>query len=140
VTLGIQVGTILIRDSRVIDQRLELESDSYLPNWSVVRALNAFALDRKIHAAGWNSFFMADEVRASAFGSIQADNLRTALQRIFQQVRGQDFNCLEVTGISARHFLGIPYFTVSAHSRHIQHGWRLDPPQERRTVHDAATA
>lgn len=139
-TLGIQIGTILIRDSRAMDQRLELESDSYLPNWSVVRALNGFALDRKIHAAGWNSFFMADEVHASAFGSIQADSLRTALQRIFAQLRGQDFNCLEVTGISARHFLGIPYFTVSAHSRHIQHSWQLDSPQERRTAHDAATA
>jgi hypothetical protein len=119
-------------------QTLGLESDSYSESWRVVRVLNSFALDRQIHAAGWNSFFMAGEVKASAFGSIQAGSLRTALQRIFSKVRGQDFNCLEVTGIVGRHFLGIPYFTMSAHSRHIQSGWRLDQPEERRAVQGAA--
>jgi hypothetical protein len=40
-------------------------------NWSVVRALDGFALDRKIHAAGWNFFFMAAEVRVMFFGSLK---------------------------------------------------------------------
>jgi len=56
-------------------------------------------------------------------------------------VRLHNFNCLEVTGIVANRFLGVPYTTVSAHSRHIQQGWRLDGAEERRSSHhDAASA
>jgi hypothetical protein len=130
-TSSIQIGTILIKEQPLMAQRLGLESDSYAQHWSVVRALNGFSLDRQIRAAGWSSFFMAGEVQAIALGSIQPGSLLAALRRIFSKVRDEDFNCLEVTGIVARRFLGVPYVMVSAHSRHIQKGWRLDHPRER---------
>jgi len=57
----VQVGTILVEDRPLIAQVLGLESEPYSGNWSVVKALDSFALDRKIHAAGWNFFFMAAE-------------------------------------------------------------------------------
>jgi len=137
-TSSIQIGTILIKEHPLMAERLALESDSYSQNWGVVRAVNGFSLDRKVRAAGWSSFFMAGEVQANAFGSIRAGSVRAALQRIFSKVRDEDFNCLEVTGIVARHLLGIPYVVVSAHSRHIQKGWRLDHPQQRRAAQSAA--
>ncbi len=117
-TSSIQIGTILIKEHPLMAERLALESDSYSQNWGVVRGVNGFSLDRKVRAAGWSSFFMAGEVQANAFGSIRAGSVRAALQRIFSKVRDEDFNCLEVTGIVARHLLGIPYVVVSAHSRH----------------------
>ena len=40
-------------------QRLGLEPAAYARNWSLVRSMNGFSLDRKVRAAGWNSFFMA---------------------------------------------------------------------------------
>jgi hypothetical protein len=40
---------------------LGLESEPYSGNWSLVKVLGGFALDRKIYAAGWNFFFMAGE-------------------------------------------------------------------------------
>ena len=134
---SIQIGSILIKERPPLNGRLGLESDVYSQNWSVVRALNGFALDRKIRAAGWNSFFMAGEVQATAFGSIRPSSLLAALQRIFSKVRHEDFNCLEVTGIVARSFLGVPYVMVSAHSRHIQKGFRLDHASERRAAQGA---
>ena len=118
-------------------QHLGLESDAYSHNWSVLRAINGFSLDRKVREAGWSSFFMAREVQANAFGSIGARSLRAALQRIFSKVRGDDFNCLEVTGIAARNLFGIPYVVLSAHSRHIQKGFRLDHANERRAAQNA---
>jgi hypothetical protein len=135
---SIQIGSILIKEQPLMTEHLGLESDSYSQNWSVVRAVNGFSLERKIRAAGWNSFFMAAEVQGNAFGSIRAGSLRTALQRIFSKVRDEDFNCLEVTGIVARSLLGIPYVEVSAHSRHIEKGWRLNHPRERRAAQSAA--
>jgi len=46
-------------------------------------------------------------------------------------VKRQNFNCLEVTGIVAKRFLGVPYATVSAHSRHIQQSCLLDSVESR---------
>ncbi len=126
-----------------MSQRLGLEPAAYSRNWSLVRSMNGFSLDRKVRAAGCNSFFMAGTITASAFGSIQEGSVRSALQRIFSQVRRKDFNCLEVTGIAARHFMGIPYVTVSAHSRHIQQSCFLDDPRARqlgKTASDWAAA
>ena len=97
----------------------------------MVKAINGFALDRKIHAAGWNFFFLAAEVDVMFFGARRADKIHNALTRILRKVRGQDFNCLEVTAIVAKRFLGMPYTIVSAHSRHIQQSVYLDSPTAR---------
>ena len=88
--------------------------------------LDGFALDRKIHAAGWNFFFMAAEVKVMFFGSVGAAKIQNALKRILGKVKQQHFNGLEVTEIVARRFLGVPYVTVSAHSRHMQQSCYLD--------------
>jgi hypothetical protein len=132
-TPTIQVGTILIgEESPRMAEALALESDPYLGKWSVIRALDGFALDDKIHAAGWNFFFMAAEVKVMFFGAIGAQKIQKALKRILGKVKPQNFNCLEVTGIVAKRFLGVPYTSVSVHSRHIQQSCQLDSVENRR--------
>ena len=132
-TPSVQVGTILIgEESPRMAEVLALESEPYLENWSVVKALDGFAMDRRIHAAQWNFFFLAGEVKVMFFGVIGATKVREALKRILRKVKQQNFNCLEVTGIVAKRFLGVPYATVSAHSRHIQQSCQLDSLKTRR--------
>ncbi len=133
-TPKVQVGTILIEDRPLVTRILDLESEPYSGNWSVVKAIDGFALDRKIHAAGWNFFFMAEEVKATVFGSLAAKSIQKALKRIFLKLRKQDFNCLEVTKMVENRFLGVPYITVCTHPRHIQQGCLLDSSQERATA------
>ena len=128
----LQIGTILIADRPRIKQFLSLESEPYCGEWSVVQNFDGFALDRKIHAAGWNFFFMAAEVKVTFFGSIGTTRIRNAMRRILAKVRPQSFNGLEVTGIVAKRFLGMRYATVSAHSRHIQPSCYLDGGEVRR--------
>src|SRR2546422_9104081 len=132
-TAEVQVGTVLIEERPALTQVLGLESEPYSGTWSVVKALNGYALDRKIHAAGWNFFFMAAEVKVMFFGALGAKKIQGALKRILEKVQGQDFNCLEVTGIVAKRFLGVPYAIVSAHSRHVQPSYCLDSAESRRT-------
>jgi len=122
----VKVGTILIEEWPLMARVLGLESEPYSGNWSVVKAFDSFALDRKIHAAGWNFFFMAAEVKVMFFGALGAKKIQNALKRILGKVRQQHFNGLEVTGIVAKRFLGLPYAIVSAHSRHIQQSCCLD--------------
>jgi hypothetical protein len=129
---SVQVGAILIEAWPAMTKLFGIESEPYSGSWSVVKALNGFAIDRKIHAAGWNFFFMAAEFKVMFLGARGADKIRGALTRILGKVRGQDFNCLEVTGIVAKRFLGIRYTVVSAHSRHIQQSVYLDSATARR--------
>jgi hypothetical protein len=103
---NIQVGTILIEDWPLATQCLGLESDPYSGSWSIVKVLDGFALDRKIHASGWNFFFMATEVKAMFFGALGAKKIQNALKRILRKVKQQHFNGLEVTEIVAKRFLG----------------------------------
>jgi hypothetical protein len=130
----VQVGTILMKKWPMTTQLFALESRPYSGNWSVIKALDGFALDRKIHAAGWNFFFMAAEVKVMFFGAVGAKSIHNALKRILEKVRHQNFNSLEVTGIVAKRFLGVPYAIVSAHSRHVQQNCYLDSAEERQTA------
>ena len=129
----IQVGTILIEDLPLVIRILHLERESYSAKWGVLKVL-----DQKIRGVGWNYSFMAEEVKATVFGSLAAKSIQKALKRIFLKVQKQDFNCLEVTEMVENRFLGVPYTTICTHSRHIQQGCLLDSPQVRRmTQHDA---
>jgi hypothetical protein len=135
---AVQVGTILMKDWPGMAQLFQLESEPYSGNWSLLKTLDGVALDRKIRAAGCNLFFMAAEVKVMFFGVPGATKIQNALRRILAKVKQQHFNGLEVTGIVASHFLGVPYVTVSAHSRHMQQGCYLDSSEARQVSHDNA--
>ena len=140
-TANLRVGSILMDDRPQISQALGLEDESYLGSWNLIKGFDGFSLDRKIHVAGWNFLFMVAEVKVTVFGSIGTGNIQRALKRILEKVKGQNFNCLEVTEILAKRFLGVPYVTVSAHSRHIQQSRELDSALERQAIQkDAAWA
>lgn len=139
--LTIQVGTVLMKEWPGMPQLIGFETEPGFGEWSVVKVPDAFTLDRKIHAAGWNFFFMAAEVKAMFFGSFTASKVRSALKRIATKVNRQNFNSLEITAIVARHFLGIPYVSVSAHSRHLQQSCYLESTEKRRSFqHDSEWA
>lgn len=134
----VQVGTILMSEWPPL---FGLETESYSGHWSVVKALDGFALDRRIRAAGWNFFFIAAEVKVIFLGSLGAEKIQHALNRILGKVSRQHFNGLEVTGIVAKRFLGLPYAVISAHSRHVQQSCYLDPAEVRQSSErDAAGA
>ena len=135
---NVQVGTILMKEWPGMTQLLNLESEPCSGEWSLLKVLNGFALDRKLRAAGWNFFFMAAEVKVMFLGSVGAAKIQNALKRILQKVKLQNFNGLEITGIVARRFLGVPYVTVSAHSRHLQQSCYLDSSMARQTSQDNA--
>src|SRR5271163_2318557 len=134
----VQVGAILMKDWPGVTQFLQLKSEPYSGSWSQVKTLDGVSLDRKIYAAGWNFFFMAAEVKVMFFGAIGAKNIQNALKRMLGKLKPTNFNCLEVTGIVAKRFLGVPYTVVSAHSRHIQKSCYLEGPDERQASQNDA--
>jgi hypothetical protein len=137
-TQEVQIGTILIRENPAAAQAIGFQSQPYSATWGLVKALDGLALDHKIHAAGWSFFFMAAEVKVAFCGGVGTKNMQNAMKRMLEKLKPMNFNCLEVTGIVAKRFLGVPYTVVSAHSRHIQQSCYLDGDDERRaSQHDA---
>ena len=135
---AVQVGAILIEDSQKMTPVPGLESEAYSGSWRLIKLLNGIELDRRIRVSGWNFFFMATEIKAMFFGAVGASKIQGALKRILAKVKQQHFNGLEVTGIAAKRFLGVPYAVVSAHSRHVQQSSHLDSLEARRALqHDA---
>ena len=117
-----KTGTVLIKEGALLPEALQIESEPCVPGWRLVKNLNGYALDRKVHEAGWTFFFLAGEIRTIAFGADEQSAVRRAIKRILANPRSKQFNSLEITRVASKRFLGLPYMSVGAHSRHIQGG------------------
>ncbi len=120
----IQAGTMLVHQSAIL-QSLNVESEPYFQNWRSLDVLESAGLDGKVRAAGWSLFFLAGELRAVVPAWGGQDTLRRGVKRILAQTRLQRFNCLQVSHLLKKHFLGIPYVSIAAHPRHIQEGCQI---------------
>jgi len=126
----VQPGTMMVRQS-VILQSLGVESEPYCENWRLLSVWDSSGLDHKVRAAGWSLFFMAGELRAVVPAWGGQNTLRRGVKRLLAQTRLQDFNCLEVSHILRKRFLGIPYVSIAAHPRHIQEGCQIQSVEQR---------
>jgi hypothetical protein len=116
----IRAGTILIAEGTVLPDSLQVDSESYSDGWTLVKDLDGYGLDRRIRGMGWTCFYMANQIKASAFALSPEKSLRRAVNRILTDPKLDGFNSLEITQVMAQRFLGLAHTTVSAHARHIQ--------------------
>ncbi len=122
--------TILIREDTPLATNLSIESEAFLTGWGVVKNLDRSTLARNIEVANWNFFYLAGETRATVLGRDGSGTLRRAVKRALAKQKGQKFNSLEITNVVSKRFLGIPFISITAHSRHIQKGIGLVPARE----------
>ena len=116
----IEIGTLLIKEGTPLPESLPLESDPYLKGWRLVKNLGSSGLGRKLFEAGWTFFYMAGEVNAMAFGSVSERTTHRVVKKIITNMKSDRFNCLEISRVEVKSFLGLPYVTVAGHPRHIQ--------------------
>src|SRR6266446_2106323 len=122
--------TIFIKEDTPLPANLPIESEAFLPGWRVVKNLDRSALARNIEGANWNFFYLAGEIRATVLGRDRSGTLRRAVKCVLAKQEGQKFNSLEITKVVSKRFLGIPFMSVTAHSRHIQQGIGLVPAMD----------
>jgi hypothetical protein len=125
-----QSETIFIREDTPLPGSLSLESEGFLPGWRVVRNLDRSSLAQNIESRKWYFFYLAGEMRATVLGRDRSATLRRAVKCILAKQEQQKFNSLEITKIVSKRFLGIPFMSVTAHSRHIQQGVGLVPAKD----------
>jgi len=116
----IKAGAILIEEGALLPESLWLESEQCLNGWRRVKNLDGYGLDRRVREAGWNFFSLAGEIKASVFGFDLEKTTHRAITQLLANLKSDKLNCLEITQVVWKRFLGLPYVNVSAHSRHIQ--------------------
>src|SRR5438132_4059482 len=122
--------TILIKEDTCLPANLSIESETFLPRWRVVKSVDRSALARNIEGVNWNFFYLAGEIRATVLGRNQPGTLRRASKGVLAKQEGQKFNSLEITKVVSKRFLGTPFMSVTAHSRHIQRDIGLVPARD----------
>lgn len=135
----IEIGTVLIKEDTQLPESLHLQSDPYVEGWRLVNNLSSSAIDLKLSAVGWTFFFMAGEVNAIAFGSASEKTTRRAVAKVIANMKSSRFNCLEISRVAAKSFLGLPYLTVAGHPRHIQESIYLFRPNHISEQQEEAT-
>jgi hypothetical protein len=116
----IKTGAILMAEGTLLPASLECEGESFTPGWSWVKNHDSNGMDRLIGQAGWSFFYIAGGIEMIAFGADEKQVAGKAIKRIIASLKAKNFNCLEITHVAAKRFLGLPYVRVSAHSRHVQ--------------------
>jgi hypothetical protein len=115
----ITAGSIWVKGRTHLPASLLLQSESDCNGWSAIRDTR-FTFEKTIQDAGWTLFFMAGEIKATVYGSDRQKALRAAMKRLTEDVTSQHCNSIEITRVTAKSFLGMPYLNVFAHARHVQ--------------------
>src|SRR2546428_2208201 len=117
----ITAGSILVEEGIHLPKSLLLQSEPDSNGWAAVKDARS-AFEKTIQEAGWTFFFMAGEIKTTVFGFDKQRALRTALQRLIADVKSQNCNSIEITQVTGKSFLNLPYVSVFAHARHLQKG------------------
>lgn len=121
----IKPGTILIAEGIALPESLQLETEPYATGWRLVKNIDSHRFNQTIVQAGWNFFYIARAIETSAFGKDEKKTTLKAIKHVIAKVKTKNFNCLEITKVAPKRSLGLPYVSVSAHSRHIQKSMAL---------------
>jgi hypothetical protein len=110
---------------------LGAQGEFYSDQWCSLGTNESAELDGKLRAAGWNFFFIADELRTIVPPWGGQKTLRAGVKRLLARTRAQQFNCMQLSNVLQERFLGIPFVSVVAHARHVQQGSRMESLEQR---------
>ena len=116
----VRIGTVMMQAGTLMPASMRVEAAPYSRTWQMIKNLDADSLDRQLRTAGWNLFFMAENLQVFVWGRLSEKTLQTAIKRMLGRATLSGFNCLQVTQILAKRFLVFPYIRISGHSRHVQ--------------------
>jgi hypothetical protein len=124
-TDAIIAGSILIQEGTHLPNSRPHQRESDSSGWAAVESTRG-AFEKQVREAGWTFFFMAGEIKATVFGFDRQKTLRSALKRLIRNVKSQNCNSIEITQVTGKTFLRLPYVSVYAHPRHLQKGLVFD--------------
>jgi hypothetical protein len=123
-------GTVILKDDVRLPDGVKMQTEPCAPGWKVLKNMDGYGLDRAIRDAGWSFFCLAHAMKISVIGGQGSSRMKRGIKKLAARVNTGKFNALEITEVSAKSFLGVPYVNISARSRHIQQSIFLVPPKD----------
>jgi hypothetical protein len=114
-------GSIFVNDDGQLPNLTLLQRSAHSSGWAEVTNVHS-TFGKDLPDAGWTFFYMAGEMKSTVFGFNREKALATALGRLIAGAKGQHCNSIEITQVTGKSFLQIPYVSVTAHARHLQRG------------------
>jgi hypothetical protein len=113
-------GTVLFRDGTIFPEALQCEIGSSPPGWRSSKEFDGYGLDRKFQNEGWHFFYFPGESKVTVVGREGEKTTRKAIKRIQASLKFEKINSFEITRMAFKTFLGIPYMSLSFHTRNSQ--------------------
>jgi len=121
----IEAGTILIEASAARPECFHLAGTAEANRWVALAGdLSARDREKALTAEGWSFAYMAGALHVTAAGFNAESRMASALKQLARLAGEQHCNCLEIDEVAMHRCLGVPYLSVSAHSRDI---WKTSP-------------
>jgi hypothetical protein len=119
-TDNIRVGTMLLAEGTPLPASLLVGAEPYYATgWSCIQSSSA-PLGQALESAGWTFFCRAGPIHTTGFGFDEQSRTDRAVAHAIEAVKREQGNCLEITQMRQRSFLGLRYTSLVAHARHIQ--------------------
>ncbi len=84
----IKTGT----DGTLLPEALQFESEPCATGWRLVKDLDGYELDRKIHDARWTFFYLAGEIKKTIFGFDAQKTVPKAVKGTLASLKREKFN------------------------------------------------
>jgi hypothetical protein len=113
-------GTILMKQDTHLPPSVRVSRQVSCGGWIAIKSLDPRGLGMQLKSAGWNFNFVVGSVQKGAFGFNSDTRFERAMSRAIKFAQAEDCNCIEFDQMMEKTIFGVPYTSVSVHSRHIQ--------------------
>jgi hypothetical protein len=113
-------GTLIVAEGVLLPPSCNVSGKPFSQGWRVVTNLEGRGLDRRFSDIGWTVFQKAAPATVSVLGFGENQTLRKAFRKIVRGSGGLKFNCVEITRVMQKTFMGLAYVRMSARVRNIQ--------------------
>jgi hypothetical protein len=118
-TDNIHVGTILLEEGTPLPASLAIGTEPSATGWSCLPSSSA-QRGQELESAGGTFFCRAGPIHTTGFGFHEQSRTDRAVAHAIEAVKREQGNCLEITHMRQRSFLGWRYTSLVAHARQIQ--------------------
>ena len=125
----IKPGTMFLQSGTDIPESVSVDHSHSTKGWASIESSISRQFRQDLHSAGWTFFNMGVEIEVTVVGFNKQKLEDRAAQKLIDIVKSQDYNCVQVTQIRNKGWLGTTTLTLNAQARQVQKdapGWPVN--------------
>ena len=112
---------LLVREGAELPPDLPTENAAFLPGWRVVRNFDSYALRQKMRETNWCFLQVRGGKETRVMGRARQEILRRGVAQILADLKGRQFNSLEITVLGSKSILGVIFLNIAVNLRQFQY-------------------